>query len=129
MADSSKQKKQHRDKGRTRAIGHGHLLARAERCAFDVCRGGCCLPDGPRCRSSLTHYFRTVLDLAGSETIGAGRAAFVLDQRRNDALGLSSGCAGRRSGLDPCRAGAGGFVFAPEALAFQFSRLNPADRA
>ncbi|MFZ1015519.1 MAG: EscU/YscU/HrcU family type III secretion system export apparatus switch protein [Terracidiphilus sp.] len=74
-----------------------------------------------------THYFRTVLDLAGSETIEPGGPLLfwtsVETMRWVFPVVLAGGAVSILAGLAQ-----GGVVFAPEALAFQFSRLNPADR-
>ena len=74
-----------------------------------------------------THFFRTTLDLASTDSIEPGGPLLFwtsVEAMRWVFPIVISGCAvSVVAGLAQ-----GGFVFAPEALSFQFSRLNPADR-
>jgi flagellar biosynthetic protein FlhB len=72
-------------------------------------------------------YFRTTLDLANSESIEPGGA--ILFWTSIQALRLIIPILGTALAVSALAGVAqGGFVFAPEALAFKFERLSPADR-
>src|ERR1700723_2352776 len=74
-----------------------------------------------------THFFRTTLDLASTDSIEPGGPLLFwtsVEAMRWVFPIVISGCVvSVVAGLAQ-----GGFVFAPEALSFQFNRLNPADR-
>ena len=130
MADSSKtEQATPRQRQKARETGPGHALARAERCA---CR---CLPSQALCCSwaarrvpHWTHFFRTTLDLASTDSIEPnGPLLFwtsVEAMRWVFPIVLAGLVVSLFAGLAQ-----GGFVFAPEALAFKFERLSPAGPA
>src|SRR5208337_2442525 len=74
-----------------------------------------------------THYFRTMLELASSESIEPGGPVLywtTVEVLRWIAPILACGFAvSLAAGLAQ-----GGFVFAPEALAFKFERLSPSNK-
>jgi flagellar biosynthesis protein FlhB len=74
-----------------------------------------------------THYFRTTLDLARTDSFQPGGPILfwtsIEAMRWVFPIVLAGGAVSVVAGLAQ-----GGFVFAPEALSFQFNRLNPADR-
>jgi flagellar biosynthesis protein FlhB len=74
-----------------------------------------------------THYFRTTLDLASTDSFQPGGPILfwttIEAMRWVFPIVLVGGAVSILAGLAQ-----GGFVFAPEALSFQFNRLNPADR-
>ncbi|HEY1253961.1 MAG TPA: EscU/YscU/HrcU family type III secretion system export apparatus switch protein [Terracidiphilus sp.] len=74
-----------------------------------------------------THYFRNMLELASSESIEPGGPVLywtTLEVLRWIVPILACGFAVSLA----CGLAQGGFVFAPEALAFKFERLSPAAR-
>jgi flagellar biosynthesis protein FlhB len=74
-----------------------------------------------------THFFRTTLDLASSDSFEPGGPLLFWTSveaiRWVFPIVLAGGAVSLLAGLAQ-----GGFVFAPQALSFQFGRLNPADR-
>jgi flagellar biosynthetic protein FlhB len=74
-----------------------------------------------------THFFRTTLDLARTDSIDPGGPLLfwtsIEAMRWVFPIVISACAVSVVAGLAQ-----GGFVFAPEALSFQFNRLNPADR-
>ncbi len=74
-----------------------------------------------------THYFRTMLELASSESIEPGGPVLywtTVEVLRWIVPILASGFVVSLA----CGLAQGGFVFAPESLAFKFERLSPGDR-
>jgi flagellar biosynthesis protein FlhB len=74
-----------------------------------------------------THFFRTTLDLASTESIEPGGPLLfwtsIEVMRWVIPIVVAGGAVSVFAGLAQ-----GGFVFAPEALSFKVERLNPADR-
>ena len=74
-----------------------------------------------------THYYRTMLELASSESIEPGGPVLYwtkVEVQRWTVPILASGFVVSLA----CGLAQGGFVFAPESLAFKFERLSPAAR-
>lgn len=74
-----------------------------------------------------THYFRTMLDVSRSDTIDPGGPLLFWTCTETLRWVLPIFVTGLATSLAAGLA-QGGFVFAGEALAFKFERLNPADR-
>jgi flagellar biosynthetic protein FlhB len=128
MADSSKseqatprQRQKARERGqvtRSRELSGAISLCAVAGTLYMMCRGAV---------GEWAHFFRTTLDLAGTDTIEPGGALMFwtsMEALRWVFPIIGAGC------LASIVAGVvqGGFVFAPEAMALKFERLSPADR-
>ena len=82
------------------------------------------------CREAMpqwAHFFRTTLELAGADSIEPGGALLFLTTIQTLRWIVPILGAGLVASIIAGLA-QGGFVFAPEALAFKFERLSPPDR-
>jgi len=128
MADSSKSEQatpHHRQKAREKGqvIRSRELSAALALCAV----AGVMYMMGSTALPQWSTFFRTTLDLANTEPIEPGGA--ILFWTSMQALRLIIPILGTAMVVSLIAGVAqGGFVFAPEALAFKFERLSPADR-
>jgi flagellar biosynthetic protein FlhB len=128
MADSNKseqatprQRQKARERGqvtRSRELSGALSMCAVAGAMYWMCQGA--VPQ-------WAHFFRTTLDLANSDSIEPGGALLFLTTIETLRWIVPIVGAGLVVSL-LAGVAQGGFVFAPEALALKFERLNPADR-